>query len=307
MKTTLSGGSDQLIPKGYPFVENLVLPASDVEQMVDNLLGEQFVGCVQVKLGPSMGYLMIADGSILRCLESNSRGNLFPRLQERIFRLMRSRPSTEVSTYVLSETMTSLLGNSFAFNQYMPDSRIERKRLQSILTDLDIKQISGIVRLVGPEGLTHLLVEDGNILTERFAEGYGEIVCGATKVSSLLDHIHENGSRIMIRGDVGDNVRRKVQEAEDDLGRIRQLSLKKASALFRSAEEVKVSEEIFREWGLDPKAQIEVELETTDGRMHTYKCRTGSSRLGSQVEVLSKMLTDMNAEDKDYVNVRPII
>ncbi len=307
MRTTLSGGSDQLIPRGFPFVEKAVLSADDVEQMVDNLLAEQFGGCVQVKIGTSVAYFMVAHGSVLRCLEANSRGVLSPRNQERIFRLMRQRSSTEVSSFVLASSMVSLLSKSFAFGTYLSDSRIERTRLSTIMTDLDSKQISGVMRLVGPEGAVHLLLEGGTVLTERFAERYGDVVCGDKKVKSILDHVYKNGSRVTIMGDSDEVVDRKVGESEDDLGRIRQFSLKKASGLFRSAEEVKVADDIFREWGLDPKGQIEVEIETGEGKMHVYRCRTGPSRLGNRIEVLSNMLKEMNVAENDGVNVRPII
>lgn len=307
MKTTLSSTSDQLIPRGNPLIENMTLPVADIEQMLENLLTDEFVGVVQMRLASATGFFVLSNGSILRALEGNSRGALVARLPARIYALLRQRSTAEISTFVMSESMASVLSASFAFTTFMPEKRIERKELKSVLASLDQDRLTGFMRLIGPDGITFLLVDEGVILTERFAESYGEIVCGPAQVSAVLDFVYENGSRILIRAEKSEEIDRKSEAIDLDLSRIRQLTLKKASALFRSADEVKLSEDVFREWGVDSKAQFEVELETADGRMFTYKCKAGPSRLAQRVEVHSNMLKDMNVGESDLVNVRPII
>ena len=292
---------------GNPLIDTISLPVQDVETMLENLLADRFAGLVQLRLSSGVGFFVLRDGNILRALESTSRGQLLARLPARIYGLMHQRSTVEVSVYVLSESMVSIFCSSFAFSTMMPDKRIERRELKRVLSDLEDKRQTGFMRVVGPDGFAYLLIDEGVIVTERFAERYGDIVCGPAQVSAVLDHVHENGSRVFIRAEEGSEIARKTEAVNDDLGRIRQLTLKKASALFRSAEEVKLSEEVFREWGLDSKSQFEVELETADGRMHKYKCRSGSSRLGNRVEVHSNMLKDMNASESDLVNVRPIL
>jgi hypothetical protein len=285
----------------------MTLPVADIEQMLENLLADEFVGIVQMKLASATGYFVLRNGRILRALEGTSRGTLVARLPARIYALLRQRSTAEVSTFVMSEAMVSVLSTAFAFTTFMPDKRIEKKELKSVLSTLDSNKLTGFMRVNGPQGFTYLLVDEGEILTERFAEGYGDIVCGPVQVSAVLDHVYENGSRISIRAEKVDAIDRKSEEVDLDLSRIRQLTLKKASALFRSAEEVKLSEDVFREWGVDTKATFEVELETADGRMFTYKCKSGSSRLGQRVEVHSNMLKDMGVGEGDLVNVRPIL
>jgi hypothetical protein len=307
VKTSLSSVSDQLLPVGNPLIDAVNLAVPDVEIMLENLLADKFAGLVQLRLSSLTGYFVLRDGNILRALESTSRGQLMARLPARIYGLMHQRSTVEVSVYVLSEAMVSIYCSAFAFSTTMPDRRIERKELKRVLSDLEDRRQTGFVRVVGPEGFAYLLIDEGNIITERFATRYGEIVCGPAQVSAVLDHVHENGSRVFVRAEESSEIARKTELVNEDLGRIRQLTLKKASALFRSAEEVKLSEEIFREWGVDPKSQFEVELETADGRMHKYKCRSGSSRLGNRVEVHSNMLKDMNVSEADLVNVRPIL
>lgn len=305
--STNPGGGDQLLPRGNPLIDNMTLPVSDIEQMLENLLSEEFVGVVQMKLASATGFFVLRNGKILRALEGTQRGALVARLPARIYALMRQRSTAEVSVFVMSEAMVSVLSTAFAFTAFMPDKRIDKKELKSVLSTLDSNKLTGFMRVVGPSGFTYLLVEDGEILTERFAEKYGEIVCGPIQVSALLDHVHENGSRISVRAEKTEAIDRKSEEVDLDLSRIRQLTLKKASALFRSAEEVKLSEDVFREWGVDTKATFEVELETADGRMFTYKCKSGHSRLGQRIEVHSNMLKDMSVNEGDLVNVRPII
>lgn len=292
---------------GNPLVDAVSLPVADVEIMLENLLADRFAGLVQLRLSSITGYFVLRDGSILRALESTSRGQLLARLPARIYGLMHQRSTVEVSVYVLPESMVSVYCSSFAFGTTMPDRRIERKELKRVLSDLEDKRQTGFLRVVGPDGFVFLVLDEGNIITERFASRYGDVVCGQAQVSSVLDHVHENGSRIFVRAESTDEIAKKTEAVNEDLGRIRQLTLKKASALFRSAEEVKLSEEVFREWGIDPKSQFEVELETADGRMHKYKCRSGSSRLGNRVEVHSNMLKDMGVSESDLVNVRPIL
>lgn len=300
-------GAEQLLPRGNPLLENMTLPVADIEQMLENLLAEDFVGVVQMKLASATGFFVLRNGKILRALEGTTRGGLVARLPARIYALLRQRSTAEVSVFVMSETMASVLSTAFTFTAFMPDKRIDKKELKSVLSNLDSNKLTGYMRVVGPNGFTYLLVEEGEILTERFAENYGEIVCGPVQVSALLDHVHENGSRISVRAEKTEAIDRKSEEVDLDLSRIRQLTLKKASALFRSAEEVKLSEDVFREWGVDTKATFDVELETADGRMFTYKCKAGSSRLGQRVEVHSNMLKDMNVGEGDLVNVRPIL
>lgn len=307
MKTSLSSVSDQLLPVGNPLVDSMSLPVQDVEIMLENLLADNFAGLVQLRLSAITGFFVLRNGNILRALESTTRGQLVARLPARLYGLMHQRSTVEVSAYVLSDAMVSVYCSAFAFNTTMPDKRIERKELKRVLSDLEDKRQTGFMRVVGPNGFVYLIIDEGTILTERFAERYGDVVCGPRQVSAVLDHVHENGSRIFIRAEEASNIGKKTEAVNEDLSRIRQLTLKKASALFRSAEEVKLSEEVFREWGLDAKSQFEVELETADGKMHKYKCRSGSSRLGNRVEVHSNMLKDMNASEGDLVNVRPII
>lgn len=296
------------MPAGNPLLETMTLPVQDVETMLENLLADRFAGFVQLRLSAGAnGYFMLRDGNILRALESTSRGQLVARLPARIYGLMHQRPSVEVTVYVLSETMVSIYCSAFAFGTVIPDKRIERKELKRVLSNLEDKSQTGFMRVIGPDGMVYLLVDEGVIVTERFAESYGDIVCGPAQVSAVLDHVHENGSRILIRAEEAAEIARKTDSVNEDLGRIRQLTLKKASALFRSAEEVKLSEEVLKDWGLDAKSQFEVELETADGRMHKYKCRSGSSRLGNRVEVHSNMLKDMGVAEGDLVNIRPIL
>jgi len=306
VKTSLSSASDQILPVGNPLIDGVNLSVADVEIMLENLLTDKFVGLVQLKLSSLTGFFLLKEGTILRALESTSRGQLIARLPARLYGLMHQRSTVEVSVYVLSETMVSIYSSAFAFTSTMPDRRIERKDIKRVLRDLEDRHQTGFMRVVGPDGFAYLLLEEGTVVTERFATRYGEIVCGPAQVSAVLDHVHENGSRIFVRSEESSEIDRKTQAVIEDLGRIRQLTLKKASALFRSAEEVKLSEEIFREWGVDPKTQFDVELETADGRMHKYKCRSGSSRLGNRVEVHSNMLKDMGVSEGDLVNVRPI-
>lgn len=307
MKSSLTSTGDQLLPRGNPLIENVTLPVLDVEQMLENLLAEEFVGVVQMKLASATGYFVIRNGAILRALEGTNRGVLVARLPARIYALLRQRSTAEVSTFVLSESMVSVLATAFAFNTMMSDKRVEKRELPGILASLDSDRLTGFLRLNGPDGPRFLLVDEGEILTERFADNYGDIACGPAQVSAILDHVHENGSKVTLRAERTEAIDRKSDEVNQDLARIRQLTLKKGSTLFRSSEEVKLSDEIFREWGVDVKATFDVELETADGRMFTYKCKAGSGRLGHRVEVHTNMLKDMSVSEGDFVNVRPII
>lgn len=274
---------------------------------MENLLADNFSGLVQFRLSSITGFFVLRGGGILRALESTSRGHLVARLPARIFALMHQRSNLEVSVFVLSEAMVSVYCSAFAFSSDS-ERRIERQELQGVLKDLADKEKTGFLRLVGPDGLVYLIIDEGTILTERFAERFGNVICGPAQVNALLDHVHENGSKLQVRAESSDTIAKKTEAVNDDLGRIRQLTLKKVSGLlFRSADGVKLSDDVLKDWELDPKAQFDVELETADGRMFQYKGRAGSSRLGNKVEVNGNMLKDMGVTEGDFVNVRPIL
>lgn len=275
--------------------------------MLANLIQDKFTGNVQIKLGNDLGFFIMGNGVILRALEGTSRGTLTARLPARIYALLRQRPIAEVSSFVLSEAMVSVMASSFAFTAFMPEKRIERRELKSVISNIESNRLTGFIRVVGPSGFIYLVLNEGEILTERFADRYGEIICGQGQVRSVLDYVHEQGSRIMIKAEKPEMINRKVEDATLDLSRIKMLTLKKTSSLFRSAEEVKLSEDIFRDWGVDTKAVFDVELETADGRLYTYRCRSGNTRIGQRLEVHSNMLKDMNVNEGDSVNVRPIL
>lgn len=307
MVTTMNSPAETVIPCGSPLLSNQSLAVSDVEQMLENLLEDAFVGVVELKLSSVTAYFVLRDKTIVRALEADRRGNIVPRLPARLYSLLHQKSTADVSVFVMSEAIASILAASFAFSDFMPSKRIAPKELKNVLSNIENQSLTGYMIASSNGKNSTLLFEDGHILTERFAERYGDIVCGAGLVSATLDEVHQNGSQLLVRGEKADEISERIEASNQDLARIRPMSLKKASALFRSAEEVKLSEDVFREWGLDPKSQFELEIETSDGRMFSYKCKSGSTRLGTRVEVHSNMLKTMGVSEGDMVNVRPMI
>lgn len=307
MVKTMNSPAETVIPCGAPLLNGQNLAVQDIEQMLENLLEDGFVGVVELQLASVTAYFVLRDGTIVRALEADKRGNIQPRLPARLYSLLHQKASAETSVYVMSEGICSILASSFAFSEFMPSKRIAPKELKGVLSNIESQGLTGFMIAYGEGEPSILLFEDGHILTERFAERYGDIVCGAGMVSTTLDQVHQNGSQLLIRGEKAEEISARIEASNADLARIRPMSLKKASALFRSAEEVKLSEDVFREWGLDPKSQFEVELETADGRMFSYKCKSGSTRLGTRVEVHSNMLKTMGVSEGEMVNVRPQI
>lgn len=294
-----------LLPKGNALIEDITLPVHDIETMITNLESDHFTGYVRLDISGTEGLVFFSSGEVLRAIELPSGADPIVRLLPRVINLARQRMEVPASSYVMSPQIISVLSSVFAFKPKYKDYQVKRKEMKKVLNSLEQDECSGILKMVGPDGRVCLLMDRGNLVTDRFATNYGEVVCGAESVSSVLDYVHKNGSTIQVYAEKANEIDNLRRRAEDELEKIRQLIVKEKSGMFRASDVVKVAEDIIRDWGIDIKQTFMVEIETGTGELFNFKCQAGR-KLGGYAEVHSNMLKTMSVNEGDLVNVRPI-
>lgn len=294
------------LPKGNPLIESVTLPVHDIETMITNLETDGFTGYLRLDMGGTDGLVFFTQGDVTRAMEFPTDGDPTVRLLPRVINLARQQAEVPASTFVTSSQIVMVLSSVFAFKPHFKDYQVKRKEMKKVLNDLEQGECSGILRMQGPDGRVFLLMDRGDLVTDRFTDTYGEVVCGAESVSSLLDYVHNNGSTIQVYAEKASEIELRKRQVEDDLEKIRQLIVKEKSGMFRANDVVKVAEDIIRDWGIDVKQAFMVEVETGSGELFNYKCQAGR-KLGGYAEVHSNMVKSMGVQEGDLVNVRPIV
>ncbi|MBI3925904.1 MAG: hypothetical protein HY319_10225 [Armatimonadetes bacterium] len=273
--------------------------------MLSNLEQDAFTGYVSLKMEGGDGFVFFSRGTVVRAVETQN-SEFKVRMLPRILNKVKQVSEVATSSYVLSSNIVEVLSALFAFKPLYIDYQVKRKELKKVLTNLEHDEMSGVLEVREAEqSLVYLLLERGNLVTDRFTSSYGDIVCGTEEVSSLLDHIHKNGAMIQVYAEKAHEIENKKRMIEEDLEKIRQLIVKSESGMFRDKETIKVAEEIVREWGLDVKSTFRVEVETGSGDLYSYKCQ-GARKLGGYASLHTMMLNSMGVKDGDLVNVRPL-
>lgn len=293
------------VPKGNPLIEDVALSFTDLNIMLSNLEHDQFTGYVKLDLQDSEGLIFYNLGSMTRALEVNPASgsaevHLLPRLLNRI-----KGRELETSTYVLSTQIVGVLSGIFAFQPLYLDYEVKRRELKKVLNNLESGEYSGIIRMASREGTQYLLMDRGELVTDRFSREYGQILCGTDAVSSLLDYVHKNGATLNVYAEKASEIENRRRNKEDELEKIKQLIARQDAGIFRAGDVVKVDEYIVREWGIDPKAVFNVELETTEGDLYEYRCQA-TRKMGGFAGLAPQMIKKMGIKEGDLITVRPI-
>lgn len=293
------------VPKGNVLIEDETLPFADINTMLSNLEGDGFTGYVKLDLQDSNGLIFYAGGTMTRALEvdptsGSANVHLLPRLLNRI-----KNRELPTSTYVTSSQIVSVLGGIFAFQPLYLDYEVKRRELKKVLTNLETGEYSGIIKMASREGTHFLLMERGELVTDRFSREYGQVLCGTEAVSELLDYVHKNGATINVYAEKASEIENRRRQKEDELEKIKQLIAKTDSGFFRAGDIVKVDEYIVREWGLDAKAVFNVELETPEGDLYEYKCQA-TRKMGGYAGLAPAMIKKMGIKEGDLITIRPV-
>ena len=292
------------VPKGNILIEDETLPFSDINTMLTNLEEDGFTGYVKLDLQGSNGLIFYNAGTMTRAMEvaptsGSASVHLLPRLLNRI-----KNRELPTSTYVTSSQIVSVLGGLFAFQPLYLDYEVKRRELKKVLTNLETGAYSGIIKMASREGTYFLLMDRGELVTDRFSREYGQVLCGTEAVSELLDYVHKNGATINVYAEKFAEIENRRRQKEEELEKIKQLIAKTDSGFFRAGDVVKVDEYIVREWGIDAKAIFNVELETPEGDLYEYKCQA-ARKMGGYAGLAPAMLKKMGLKEGDLVTIRP--
>lgn len=293
------------VPKGNILIEDETLPFSDINTMLTNLEGDGFTGYVKLDLQDSAGLLFFSGGALSRALEVDSAtGSASMHLLPRLLNRVKNR-DLPVSTYVTSAQIVNVLGGLFAFQPLYLDYEVKRRELKKVLTSLETGEYSGIIKMASREGTHFLLMDRGELVTDRFSREYGQVLCGTDAVSELLDHVHKTGATLNVYAEKAAEIENRRRQKEEELEKIKQLIARQDGTFFRAGDIVKVDEYIVREWGLDAKSTFNVELETTEGDLYEYKCQA-ARKMGGYAGLAPAMIKKMGIKEGDLITVRPV-
>jgi len=293
------------VPKGNMLIEDETLRFDDINTMLTNLEGDGFTGYVKLDLQDSSGLVFYSGGSMVRALEVDpASGSASVHLLPRFLNRIKNR-ELAVSTYVTSGQIVTVLGGIFAFQPLYLDYEVKRRELKKVLTTLETGEYSGIIKMASREGTHFLLMDHGELVTDRFSREYGQILCGTDAVSELLDYVHKNGATINVYAEKSQEIENRRRLKEEELEKIKQLIAKQDGTFFRAGDIVKVDEYIVREWGLDAKATFNIELETSEGELYEYKCQA-ARKMGGYAGLAPAMIKKMGIKEGDLITVRPV-
>jgi hypothetical protein len=293
-----------ILPKGNPLIEKINLPFTDINTMIQNLESQGYTGYVLLEIFKVEGVIFFSHGEVIRAIEVEE-GKTKVLKSARLLNKVKSK-EVPVSSYVLSPQIVSVLSTLFTFEPLYKDYEVKKKEFKKVLSALEADNITGILEVGTKEANHVLLIDHGKIVTDSFANEYGQILCGLDAVNSFLDIIFREGARINVFAEKADEIEFKKRTIQEELEKERQLIAKTmGGAIFKSADTVKIEEYLVKEWGLKPAASFSVEAETADGKIYTLKC-SGAKHLGNYMSIGGALMKKMNIKDGDMLNVRPI-
>lgn len=291
-----------ILPKGNPLIEKITLPYTDINIMIQNLEQQGFTGYVMLENFKIEGILFFSHGEIVRTLEIEDM-KIKVLKSARLINKIKNK-EIPVSSYVLSSQIISVLSTLFAFEFLYKDYEVKKKEFKKVLGALETDNITGFLEVVTREASHVLLIDHGKIVTDSFANEYGQILCGLDAVNSFLDIIFREGARINVFAEKADEIEFKKRTIQEELEKERQLIIKTMGGYFKSPDTVKVDESFVKEWGLKPAGIFQLEVETPDGKIYTLKCQ-GQKNLSNYLSIASALMKKMNIKDGDLVNARP--
>lgn len=297
-----------ILPRGNPLIEKITLPYSDINIMIQNLEAQAFTGYVLLEVFKTEGVIFFSHGESTRALEieeAESKESKIKVLKNaRLINKVKNK-EVPVSSYVLSAQIVSVLANLFAFESLYKEYEVKKKEFKKVLGALEADNITGILEVITKQANHVLLIDHGKIVTDSFANEYGQILCGIDVVNDFLDIIFREGARINVFAEKSDEIEFKKRTIQEEIEKERQLIAKTMGGVFKAADTVKVEEHLVKEWGLKPAGTFQVEAETPDGKIYALKC-SGGKNLGVNLSIAPALMKKMNVKDGDLINVRPI-
>jgi len=291
-----------VLPKGNPLIEKVQLPFPDVNVMINNLEQQGFTGFVKLELYKVDGIIFFVHGTMVRAIEMDESSNKVLPLARILNRLKKKEVNT--STFVLSPRVVGVMSMIFAFQPLYLDYEVRQKELKKVMTTLEADSYTGIIEVKSRDGVSYLLIDKGEIVTDSFAKEYGQIVCGTETVSTFLDFISKEGAVINIFAEKQDEIDNKKRLIEEELEKIKQLIVKEEGGFFKPGDTFWVDEYIVQEWGIRNTRNLQLELETPEGVVHIVKGAL-KKKLGGYISATGGLLKKMKLKEGDLVSIKP--
>jgi len=291
------------IPHGNPLFENKDLSFADIRTLLENLEQEGFTGYIDFSGENSTLIIFFNHGRMLRGFEARKEG-LKANIPERLIGRIKGKGSI-TSVYIFSSMLVGVLSNFFAYKSLYLDYAAQKKEFNRILDGLEKDEYSGIIQIITSDQKYYLVLDHGKVVLDEFAENYAQIICGTGEYNKLLQLLNNNSLKINVLGERAKIVEEKRRNLEENLGKMKQLSIKKERGMFSGGVEVKVDEYLLHEWRVKPGGNIPVEIETADGNSYVFKCG-GVKKLGSYIALSKNVLAKYKFQEGQPVTVKPV-
>ncbi len=277
------------LPKGTTFMpEGLLLNASDLQSMLENLLQDHFSGYLRIEFpGANKGFVFLSRGQMLRAFEwTPDLIKLYT--PERLF--AKAGEGAATSSYVLTAEMAETLAASFALESVPAGNWRENIQKGGQTGYVEFNQpFAGAI-----------LYHKGEPIQDSLTSCYGEVVCGRDGLSKLLS---EGRPSVVMAGDPA-KVEEKCRKAHKDLDATRPVKLKSVSGFFATKDALKIEAETAGNWGVSPKG-FNLVVESLDGEwLGTFKAVTGCKKPGI-MEIPLKVMQEWGVSEDQDVLVYP--
>ena len=295
------------IPKGNVLIEDIALSYDDMREMQANLAADSFTGYLKLDLESFQAYIFYVEGELEQILEvENATGAVSLQLEQRLLNHIRIN-EIRCSTYVTSKRVAGVLTGIFAFQPLYVDYEARKRDMPRVLEKLQDGRYSGIIKFVTPEGMNYILVDNGEVVRDRFCSHYGDILSGSEAIDRLLNfEFGGTGATVSVLAERSEEIDSKRRAKEEVLEKIKTFVVKTDGGFLRANDVVRVDNYIVREWNIaDVKSTFPVEIETQDGSLYEYKCQAGA-KFADRAGLTPAMMKKMGLVEGDTISIRPL-
>jgi hypothetical protein len=294
-----------VLPKGNPLFERVNLPFPDINTLLNNLEQEGFTGYVKLDVARNSGVFFYSNGNILRSVEMEEN-NIKVNPRARILNRAKKK-DISVSTYIFSPHIVEILSLNFAFQPLYLDYEVKQKELKKVMGALEADAYTGVIEFISKEGSIYILIDKGELVTDFFAQEYGQIIAGTETVSNFLNFVSNDGALLNIYAERNEEIENRKRSIEEELDKIKQLIVRedKGWSILKSSDIFWIDEYILQEWGIKTAKMVNLELETPDGIMHLVKAQS-NKRLGGYISTQLANMKKYRLNEGDLVSVKPV-
>ncbi len=288
------------IPSGNTLIEDIPMNYSDLDIMHKNLQEGSFTGYIKLKGSSGIGYIFMLHGGMIYTLEYLNNA-YEATLEWRLKNRAKIEP-LQVSTYVLSPSLVTILSQVFAYEPYS----LSKKKISTCLKELEQDAQCGIMVITKNEEHYHVLLDDGKPVTDNILDSYGSIICSGNTINELAEE-SARGIKIKFFGQRQGEIEVRKKQIERELSKIKLLTVMVEKGLFLS-DALKVDNLLLDEWYQleDPGKKInDIIVENDRGNLTICKLQTKRNLGTGKILVPSKLLKKLETNENFTLIVKP--